>query len=418
MACHTHSNQGTDMKLAARWITAFAFGLAGPAAQADAVLDWNKTALEAVVASKQSPPLTTRSMAIAHAAIYDAVNAIEGRYAPYRPTAKPPAGASAEAAAAGAAHAVLVRLFPDQKVALDATLAEVLVGTGGADARAAGANFGATVGTEMVAARANDGTAPLGPYRPLAMPGRYIPTAMPVFSDWAHARPFLMSRPDQFRPVAPPALTSPQWATDYDEIKLLGGKTSTGRTKEQTDIGLFWIVTGAPACNPIVRELAGRGERSLSQNARLFALTYLAMADSLIAVFDAKYHYQFWRPLTAIRNGELDGNDATAADLTWTPLVENPMHPEYPCAHCINAAAVGAVLEAEFGKAAIEPFSMTSPTLPGVTRRWPRIADYVAEVSDARVWSGVHFRNSAKVGDAMGRAIGDMALRNVLLPAK
>lgn len=406
------------MKLITRWITAFVLSMTG-AAQADSVLDWNKVAIEAVVAAKQPPPLSTRSMAIVHAAMYDAVNAIEGRYAPYRPTAKPPAGTSAEAAAAGAAHAVLVRLFPDQKDRLDVTLAETLARAGSAaDGSAAGATFGATVGVEMFAARVNDGTTKPGPYRPLAMPGRYIPTSMPVFGDWAHATPFLMARPDQFRPVAPPALTSPQWAADYNEIKSLGGKTSSVRTKEQTEAGLFWALTGAPAFNPVMRELAGRGGRRLSQNARLFALTYLAVADSLVAVFDAKYHYEFWRPMTAIRNGDLDGNDATAVDLSWAPLVDNPLHPEYPCAHCINASAVGAVLEAEFGKGGLEPFSMTSPALPGVTRRWTRIADYVAEISNARVWSGVHFRNSATVGDAMGRAIGEMAVSTAMLPQK
>ncbi len=402
-----------------RWMTAMAMVLPGSFAQADAVLDWNKTAIEAVVASRQAPPLTTRSMAMLHGAMYDAVNAIEARYAPYRPTTKPATDVSADAAVAGAAHAVLVRLFPDQQAVLDAKLAEALVGPGASgETLAAGARFGATVGADMVAARANDGTAPLGPYRPLAMPGRYIPTAMPVFSDWARARPFLMAKPDQFRPAPPPALTGPQWAADYNEIKLLGGKASTTRTKEQTDIGLFWVVTGAPAANPVIRELAGRAGRGLSQNARLFALAYLAMADSLIAVFDAKYHYEFWRPMTAIRNGDVDGNDATAIDQAWTPLVDNPLHPEYPCAHCINAGAVGAVLEGEFGKGSLMPFSMTSPSLPGVTRRWTRIADCVAEVSDARVWSGVHFRNSAKVGESMGRAIGEMALREALLPLK
>ena len=403
------------MKPTVKWIGAMAWCLASVFAKADTVLDWNKTAIEAVTASRQPPPLTTRSMAIVHAAMFDAVNAIEGRYAPYRTTPKPPAGASAQAAAAGAAHAVLVRLFPDQKGQLDATLAAAMVGAGEA---AASADFGAAVGADLFGSRVGDSTAPLGPYRPLAMPGRYIPTAMPVFSDWARAKPFLMTRPDQFRPLAPPALTSVQWTADYNEIKVLGSKASTVRTKEQTDVGQFWVVTGAPAFNPIMRELAGRGQRSLSQNARLFALTYLALADSLIAVFDAKYHYEFWRPMTAIRNGDIDGNDATVGDLSWTPLVENPLHPEYPCAHCINAATVGTVLEAEFGKDTLPAFSMTSPTLPGVTRQWTRIADYVTEVSDARVWSGVHFRTATKVGEAMGRAIAEMALRGALSPIK
>ena len=171
---------------------------------------------------------------------------------------------------------------------------------------------------------------------------------------------------------------------------------------------------GAPAWNPIVRELSSRGNRTLSQNARLFALVYLSAADSLVAVFDAKYHYEFWRPITAIRNGDIDNNDATLQDVAWTPLVENPMHPEYPCAHCINAGAVGAVLESEFGSGTLEPFSMASPALPGAVRRWSRIADYVNEVSDARVWSGVHYRTSARVGEAMGRAIGEAAVRTAL----
>jgi hypothetical protein len=213
-------------------------------------------------------------------------------------------------------------------------------------------------------------------------------------------------------------LRSAQWAADYNEIKALGGKAGSARSKEQTEVAQFWIVTGAPSCNPILRELAAREGRTPLRNARLFALAYLAMADTLVAVFDAKYHYDFWRPVTAIRNGDIDGNDATVADAAWTPLVDNPLHPEYPCAHCINAAAVGTVLEAEFGTGTLEPFAMQSPALPGVTRRWTRIADYVQEVADARVWSGVHFRTSARVGQAMGRAIGEHTLRRALQPVQ
>lgn len=404
-----------DRKLS-QWLVLFVLALTAHQASADAVLDWNKIAIEAVIAARQTPPEMTRSMAIVHSAIFDAVNAVEGQYKPYRqgiavpvvPAVPLPAGA-----AAGAAHMALTRLFPDQAGRLDASLANWLGATADPDARNVTA-FGATVGADAFTARGSDVTAPGAAYRPLAMPGRYVPTTMPVFVAWANAQPWLMSRADQFRPGPPPALTSAQWATDYNEIKSLGGKNSATRTKEQTEIGLFWVFTGAPAWNPIVRELSSRGNRTLSQNARLFALVYLAAADSLIAVFDAKYHYEFWRPLTAIRNGDIDGNDATLQDSAWTPLVENPMHPEYPCAHCINAGAVGAVLESEFGIGMLEPFSMASPTLPNVVRRWSRIADYVSEVSDARVWSGVHYRTSARVGEAMGRAIGEMAVTNAL----
>jgi hypothetical protein len=227
-------------------------------------------------------------MALVHSAVFDAVNAIERQHRPYRATGNPPPDASADAAAGGAAHAVLVRLFPDQRERLDATLAEFMQATGGSsEARAAGAAFGASVGADAFAARAADGTAAPGAYRPVAMPGRYIATTIPMFSEWQRSKPWLMERPDQFRPGPPPELGSAQWAADFNESKALGAKASATRSKEQTEVGQFWIVTGAPACNPIVRELASRGTRTRAQNARLFALTYLAMADSLVAVFDA-----------------------------------------------------------------------------------------------------------------------------------
>jgi hypothetical protein len=245
-----------------------------------------------------------------------------------------------------------------------------------------------------------------------------MPTAPVAFADWARAKPFVMEQASQFRPGPPPALRSAQWAADYNEIKTLGAKAGSTRTKEQTEVAQFWTITGAPSCNPILREFAVREGRTPLQNARLFALAYLAMADTLVAVFDAKYHYELWRPVTAIRNGDIDGNDATAPDPAWTPLVDNPMHPEYPCAHCINAAAIGTVLESEFGSGTQEPFAMQSPTLPGVTRRWTHIADYVQEVGDARVWGGVHYRNSVRVGEAMGRAIAENTLRKALQPVR
>lgn len=385
-------------------------GGVAPDAYADAILDWNKLAIEAVIASRQAPPETTRSMTIVHTAMFDAVNAIEGKHQPYRASGAAPVAAASASAAAGAAHAVLTRLFPDQSARLDAALAG-WIGPTTDTAASSGVAFGAKVGADAFAARTNDGTAPTLAYRPSAQPGRYVPTTLPVFVAWATSKPWLMTRPDQFRPGPPPVLSGAQWAADLAEIKAVGARNSTTRTKEQTEVGLFWIVTGAPSWNPIVRELSARGNRTLVQNARLFALVYLAAADSLVAVFDAKYHYEFWRPITAIRNGDVGEGPASSQDIGWTPLVDNPLHPEYPCAHCINASAVGAVLEAEFGADTIEPFSMASPTLPGVTRRWSRIADYVGEVSNARVWSGVHYRNSTRVAETMGRAIGEMATR-------
>jgi hypothetical protein len=226
-----------------------------------------------------------------------------------------------------------------------------------------------------------------------------------------------MERGSQFRPGPPPPLTSAEWAADYNEIKELGGKKSAKRTSEQTDIARFWTITGPQSFGPIVRQLAGAPGRTLSQNARLFALVEMAIADSYIAVFDAKYTFNFWRPVTAIRNGDLDGNDATARDAGWEPLIDTPLHPEYPCAHCINSGAARAVLEAEFGTAKAS-LTMTSPTAPGVVAKWTSIGDYAEEVALARIYGGILYRNSTVVGKAMGKKIGELAVQNYLKPVR
>jgi hypothetical protein len=174
--------------------------------------------------------------------------------------------------------------------------------------------------------------------------------------------PWIMESGSQFHPAPPPALSSPEWAADYNEIKELGGKKSTRRTPEQTEMARFWTITGPQSLDPIVRQIASAPVRTLGQNARLFALVEMAVADSYIAVFEAKYAYNFWRPVTAIRNGDIDGNDATERDAAWEPLIDTPLHPEYPCAHCINSGAARAVLEAEFGTGP-NPLSMTAPRL-------------------------------------------------------
>jgi hypothetical protein len=201
--------------------------------------------------------------------------------------------------------------------------------------------------------------------------------------------PFALKEGSQFRPAAPLSLQSAQWAKDCDEVKKMGAKSGAGRTAEQTEIARLWELTGPGLHNQVPRQLAATKDLDVLDNARLFALYAMAMADSYIAVFDAKYTYNFRRPVTAIRNGDIDGNDATDRDPVWEPFIATPMHPEYSCAHCINSAAGAAVLEAFFGDAA-PPFSLTSPTVPGVTRRFSRLSDYVNESIDARVYDGVH----------------------------
>jgi hypothetical protein len=206
------------------------------------------------------------------------------------------------------------------------------------------------------------------------------------------------------------------WARDYNEVKTLGGKSSTRRTAEQTEIARFWEATVPPIYHGIVRSVANVPGREVTQNARLFAAVTQATDDALIAVFDAKYHYNFWRPVTAIRNGDIDGNDATERDPSWTPFIDTPMHPEYPCAHCIVAGAIGAVLQAEVGAGPVPTLTTTSPTAKGAARSWPKIDDFIQEVANARVWDGVHYRNSTEVGTAMGRQIGALVAARYLRP--
>ena len=227
-----------------------------------------------------------------------------------------------------------------------------------------------------------------------------------------------MNSPAQFRPGPPPKLSSELWARDFNEIKAMGAKTGSRRSAEQTEIARFWEATGPSIYHGVVRSVATMPGRGATQNARLFAAVTQASDDAIIAVLDAKYHYAFWRPITAIRNGDTDGNDATDRDPTWLPFIDTPMHPEYPCAHCISAAAVGTVLRAEIGAGPMPVLSTSSPTAKGATRSWTTIDAFIQEVSDARIYDGVHYRNSTEVGTAMGKQVGSLAAAKYLRASK
>jgi hypothetical protein len=222
-----------------------------------------------------------------------------------------------------------------------------------------------------------------------------------------------MTSGSQFRPAPPPALNSETWTRDLNEIRELGRRDSKKRTAEQTTIGRFWFLTGARTYNPIVREIARTKEMDLVDCARLYALAAMAGSDALIAVFDAKYAFNLWRPVTAIRNADQTNNPATPRDASWLPLGDTPMHPEYPCAHCITSAAVSTVLQGVVGNVVSE-IALTSPTAPGVTRRWTRLQDYSDEVSLARIYAGFHYRFSAEVGKEMGKKIGEQLIATQL----
>jgi hypothetical protein len=296
---------------------------------------------------------------------------------------------------------------------LDAALATSLAAVADAESKSAGVELGRQAAQGIIALRANDGSAAPESYRPHTRPGVYVPTTVPQFSTVGATTPWILESGSQFRPGPPPALDSETWTRDVNEIRELGARNSAIRTPEQTTIGRFWFFVGARTYNPIVRQAAMAKGMDLVDCARLFALTSMAGNDALVAVFDAKYTYNLWRPITAIRNADITQNPATPRDASWLPLGETPMHPEYPCAHCITSAAIASVLQAvvgdEFGE-----FSLTSPTAPGVTRKWSQLQDYSTEVSNARIYAGFHYRFSTEVGSAMGKKIGELAVATQL----
>jgi hypothetical protein len=318
-----------------------------------------------------------------------------------------------EAAVAAATRTALSKLMPAQQAAIDADYQALLASVPDGPAKAAGIALGEQAATAIVALCADDGMVAPDVYRPHAAAGVYVPTVGPAVPHWGKRRPWVMPRGDHFRPGPPPSLTSDTWVRDYNEIKAIGSKTSTQRTPEQTAIAKFWEATAPAVYWPVARSVAGMPGRDVTDNARLFALAAMAMDDGLIAVFDAKYTYNLWRPVTAIRNGDLDGNNATDRDPGWTPFIDTPMHPEYPCAHCIVSGALGAVLAAEIGSGPTPTLSSASSTAGGAVRTWTSVGDFTKEVAQARIYDGVHYRTSTDVGSAMGKKIGELAVKSL-----
>ena len=388
-------------------LLALSLAAASPVSAADAVTDWDKVACDIVGASKSATPLNVRAIAITQTAVYEAVNRITHRYP--EAGSDQPLAASVEAAVAAANRAALSALVPEQAAAIEAAYLKAVGAVVDGDAKDAGVAIGERAATEVLARRADDGSAASESYRPVTAVGAYVPTTIPVASQWPQRKPWLMASTSQFRPGPPPALDSAVWARDYNEVKALGARNGSTRTEEQTQVARFWEATKPSIYHGLVRAVADRPGRDITRNARLLAAVAQGMDDALLAVFDAKYHYNFWRPITAIRNGDQDGNEATARDAAWTPFIETPMHPEYPCAHCILAATVGTVIGADAGEDPLPELSTTSYLLEGVTRRWTSTADFIQEVSDGRIYDGVHYRNSTEVGAAMGRKVGALA---------
>ena len=389
--------------------------------RANVITDWDEKAIAAVTPLASlggtSPYMAQRMMGMVHAAMFDAVNSIERRYRAYLTRLPADPTASKDAAAAAAAAAVLATI--DQKTATDVktALAAYLALVPDGPAKSDGVKLGEAVAAKVLETRANDGCDAADDYRPRTTPGVYVPTAITLSSMWPNLKPFAMTSPSQFRPPPPAPLDGKEWATDYNEIKDYGGQKSDKRTAQQTETARFWLVVPPVAYHPFVRKLAIAKQMDTVDSARFFALVSVALNDAIISVLDAKYHYNFWRPITAIRNGDTDGNPATDRDATWQPIAPTPMHPEYPCAHCIQSGSVAGVIKAVLGSGDIPEIAITSPTAPGVTHRWSNMATFTEEVANSRIWAGFHYRFSTRIGTEMGLEIGEYVVKSVMQPA-
>ena len=400
-------------------LLAAALTAAAPPTFANVITDWDEKAVAVVTPMSSlggtSPYMAVRMMGMVHAAMFDAVNSIERRYRPYLVQLPADPATSKEAAAAAAAATVLATIDAKTAGEMKATLATYLASIPDGAAKSDGVKLGETVAAKVLEARANDGCDAPDAYRPRTTPGVYVPTAITLSSMWPNMKPFAMTNASQFRPKPPIALESKEWATDFNELKDYGGKISTKRTAQQTETALFWT-SPLLAYQPLVRQLVTAKQMGVVDSARFMALEAIALNDAIIAVLDAKYHYNFWRPITAIRNGDIDGNPATDREATWQPVANTPMHPEYPCSHCIQSGSVAAVVKAVLGGVDIPEVALTSPATPGVTHRWTNMTAFTEEVANARIWAGFHYRFSTRVGTDMGLQIGEYVVKNVMQP--
>ena len=379
---------------------------------ADVVNDWNRISVEIIVSEVKSPSMASHVLAMTQSSVFEAVNAITREY-PAKSMLEPvQEEASVEAAVASANREMLMYLLPKQEQAIEAAYDATINKIPEGDARENGIKVGLAASHAVVEWRNSLKGAEPEPYRPQTVPGVYVPTVQLAGPNWGKRATWVLDSSDQLRPAAPPALESKEWSRDYNEVLQLGAKDSAIRTDDQTEAALFWQATAPSIYHPVLRSVTRMPGREVTQNARLLAIAARAIDDALVAVFDAKYHYQFWRPVTAIRNGDQDSNEQTERVADWTPLIPTPMHPEYPCAHCVVSGAIAGVLQAELDGKPVPTLSTTSPALPGVTRSWQSIDDFAQEVADARIYDGVHYRTSAETGTALGKAVAELAIEH------
>jgi hypothetical protein len=395
--------------------------LASGVALADVITDWNLALIKATETAPVTPaPITTRVAAIVQAAVFDAVNGIERHYSPIFVQPAAPEGASVQAAAVEAAYVTLVDLYPAQQATFNqqktASLAQI---TDSSLAVQQGLAWGQTVANQIWTWKSQDGflnTDP--PYLGGTNPGQWRPTppamAPGLDPQLATTIPWVLRSPSQFRAAGPPSLTSDQFTADFNETMSMGSATNSGRTADQTLAANFWQAGNPPDYwDQAALSLAQLHQYSFSETARLLALVNLGMADAMIGCWDSKYNYSFWRPITAIQLANTDGNPATPTNPTWTPLIVTPPFPEYPSAHSCASGAAAHILAETFGEET--SIGVVSLAMPGVTRQFHNFTEALAEVANARVFGGIHFRTATIDGTSLGIAVADYVMENALL---
>lgn len=402
---------------------AAAAGLSGAAAKSSAhprptgppdtyVASWDAIGSQAFTAAALTPAEGHTIFAYVAIAVYDSVMAVEGGYRPFAIDTHAPKGASAQAAVAAAAHEILVHYLPAQgptilDPAYTASLATIADGTAKTD----GVAVGERVASRLIAKRAGDGFRASVTYTPPnpPVPGKWLPTppasnpSMPPIGTYLGLmKPFSLKSADQFRPNGPPSLSSRRWARDYNEVKEVGSSTSTTRTPEQTLAARFWAEAPVQQARGSFRKFVLDRHLDVVESARFMGMISVVYADALIACFDAKYHSAFWRPITAIRAGDTDGNAATVGDPAWSPLLAaTPNHPEYPSAHSCVTPAGGRVIADFLGTKKID---FTIPSLTGLgDRHYDTPSDLEYEVGNARIWGGIHFRSAIEDAIVVGK---------------
>ena len=397
--------------------------VASASSASNPVVEWNKTLLM-IVRTPGAQPRTihpTRSFAIMHAAIYDAVNSIDRTHKSYLVhLSAPPRHASEDAAADAAAHDVLVALYPSLQAALDSEFQRLLAQIADGEDKAEGISIGQTVAARTLALRSHDGS----DAQPILFvfgnaPGDYQSTPpnfpkQPQFTHWPHVTPFALERANQFRPGPPPVLTSDAYSDAFNEVKSLGIANGTASSPDQALTGRFWNGAIQNYWNEITQTAAVGHDLTTAQSARLFALLNIALADSVIAFYDAKYTYNLWRPVTAIRAGDSDANPETAADPNWLPEVGNTApDPSYPGAHAVISAAAADVLVSFFGRSRFN-FSVTSEVMPEVQRSFANFPSAAEEATLSRIFAGAHFRFDLTRGQRLGHKVADFVVDNFL----